>query len=153
MSADAVDFGGFRFDKYFWLGKLNVPWLANPTSFLVASEAKQIPEIQRAIVRFACGLPLSTRDKLAFRLFEEYQARIYNAFTGGHEVTPPLKRPADIWNLLTQPGITVPDLELLSPDCQFVATFECPWDPEHGLGILFNREGAPTQVGAPGDFR
>jgi hypothetical protein len=153
MPSDVVNFDAFKFDRYFWIGKHNVRWLANPTSFLVMSESQAIPDVQRDAIRFVCGLPLETRDKLERRLFEEYQSRIYNSYSGGDAITPPLQKPEDIWKLLEQPGIMIPEVERLSAECQFVATFECPWNPEHGLGILFNHLGSATEVGAPGDYR
>jgi hypothetical protein len=152
MSKVEVNYDAFAFNKYFWLGRHDVPWLDNNVGFLVDTEEDAIPRVQRDIIEFVCNSPLETRSTLENCLFAEYQPRIYGSFMGGDEVTPPVKRPVEIWDLIREPGVSIPPEDRIAPDCYFVVSFECVWDPEHGLSILFNDRGEPIDVGGQGDY-
>lgn len=149
MPLNSINFDTFTFDKYFWEGNHAIPWLAADVEIMIDGDAGRIPDEQRSILAFIHDLPISTREKLQQYIYDEYQAEIYGAYSGGDDVTPPISTPNEIWALVSEPGVTVFDIAV--PERYFVISFECVWDPEHGLSILFNDQGNPVDIGGQGD--
>lgn len=149
MSAN-VDFNAFTPDKYFWYGTHRVPWLALDASFIIHADPKDaIPPTQREIVEFVYKLPAETRDKLEGFLFARYQVEIFGSIDP-EECTPRIQKSSEIWNLVSSPGIHTPPDHRIEPDCYFEVTFECVWDDEHGIAVLFNNRGEPIDLGGQG---
>lgn len=149
MPLDSINFDEFTFDKYFWEGKHAIPWLASDVEIVIEGDPSRIPDDQRSILAFVHDLPDSTRKTLQQYIYDEYQSEIYGAYSGGDDVTPPISKPADIWGLVSEPGVAISDIA--EPERHFVVSFECVWDPEHGLSILFNDRGEPVDIGGQGD--
>ncbi len=150
MTTFSIDYDAFTFDEYFYIGKHDVPWLDMTANFIIDTEDSPIPDVHRELVAFACRLLSSTRDKLERYIYDEYQSEIYGSISGGDDITPPISKPSDIWTLLSAPGIHTPPDHRIESDCQFTVTFECVWDPEYGLSILFDDKGDPIDIGGQG---
>jgi hypothetical protein len=177
MPVFAVNFDAFKFDKYSWYGRHDVPWLAKQVGFMIKGKSDRIPENQRKIVEFVCNLPGATRSKLEEFLFNKYQSQIYgsveadglpsaaapptlNPFTilqnwvvrrRRNQVTPRLRNPGEIWKVISGGGVHTPPDHRINAECYFQVCFECVWDPEHGIAVLFNDRGEPIALGGQGD--
>jgi hypothetical protein len=149
MPANTVNFGAFTYDEYFWTGKHKVAWLAPDVHFIIQADPEAIPPHQRTIVEFICSLPAETRDRLEDFLFVRYQAEVFGSIDPV-EYTPPIKKSSEIWNLISAPGVHTPPDHRIEPDCYFEVTFECVWDDEHGIAVLFNNQGEPVELGGQG---
>lgn len=149
MSQLSVNFSAFKFDKYFWCGTQKVRWLGSLTDFIIQGPPEEIPANQRQVVEFACSLPDETRSKLEQFLFEKYQADIFGSIEP-EECTPPIEDSDEIWDLISEPAIHTPPDHRIEPDCYFEVTFECAWDDEHGIAVLFNDRGEPVALGGQG---
>jgi hypothetical protein len=57
---------------------------------------------------------------------------------------PNLKKPADIWRLLSKPAIHVPYSKKKGPKLVMI-DFDCTWDDEHGVRVVI-RDGRATRV-------
>lgn len=168
-----VNFEQFQFDKYFWLGKHEVPWLAPQVTFIIHAEQSRIPDSQREIIQFVCDLPPGTRAKLEAYLYCKYTTEIYGSidpvgqtpriqkvaeiwrllFCGlAGRGLPRVKSAVEIWKLLSQPGVSIPPTSRIRPDRYFTVSFECLWDEEHGIHVLFNNSGDPIAMGGSGSF-
>ena len=149
MPLESFNFNAFTFDKYFWEGKHDIPWLSPDVDIIIDGDPERIPDEQRIILAFVHDRPADTRDKLQRYVYDEYQNEIYGAYSGGDDVTPPISEPHSIWTLVSEPGVAIS--EIAEPKRYFVVSFECVWDPEHGLSILFNDQGDPVDIGGQGD--
>ena len=143
-----------------WIGRLNAPWLGGETHSIVDAADSGIDDMQRDCMRVACTRDAETLDALKIRLFDEYQNEIYGSITAYktagteidfHELTPVIKSPEQLWAILSETTINIPPVHRLTDNCCFAVSFECPWDEEHGISVLFDRSGTPTDVGGYGD--
>ena len=152
VKTEQFDFGCLVFDRYFWSGKHELPWMNANATFLVDASSHGIPERQRQIVSFVYSLPVSTKARVEAYLFEYYQQRVYGSLNGGHAITPEIHKANEIWSLVSKPGIDIPPEKKISASRYFVLNLECLWDPEHGLAILFDSNASPVDVGGQGCF-
>ena len=150
MAVDPIDFSTFSRSKYFWEGTCDIPWLDPATECVLEGPLERIGDNEKSVLRFVYQLPTETRQALEKFIFENYQQDIYGAMAGGDVVTPPVANPPDIWSLLSEPGVAIS--EDPEPDHYFAVSFECVWDQEHGLSILFNDSGDPIDIGGQGDL-
>jgi hypothetical protein len=109
-----------------------------------------IPKRHRDILKYVIEMPPDARQKLEQRLFDTYQSEIYGSYSGGDAVTPRISESHEIWALISQSGIATPPDYAISPSCHFVVNFECVWDPEHGLSILYDECGEIVSIGGQG---
>jgi len=153
MEPIEIDFESFEaYSQGLYIRDLNVPWLGGKVQIMIGTDEKAIPERQKEIIRFACQQPLSAKDILERRLYKEYKSEIYGSFSGGDKVTPRISSPREIWKLISAPGIKTPYEHWIKDSHYFVVTFECVWDPEHGLAVLYNSKGEIVKIGGQGDF-
>lgn len=148
---ETVDLSQFVHEKHFWTGTLDVPWLADRVEFLVFSREAEIPAEHKAIVEFITHLRPGTRKQLEKTIFNKYQSEIFESVAGGEQATPRLAETPDIWKLLSSPTAAVPPINRIESNCYFAIYFECAWDSEHGLSVLFSDSGVPIDVSGQGD--
>ncbi len=143
-----------------WIGELNLPWLGGLTHSLVDAKDTGTVEPQRDCMRIACTRNAQTLATLKNRIFEEYQNGIYGSVTAinsdgieidFHELTPKLGNQEQLWEMLSEISIGIPPEHRIDDKCCFTVSFECRWDEEHGISVLFNRRGIPSEVGGYGD--
>ena len=149
MTRDPPDLSTSSYSGCYWEGVCDIPWLDRATECVVEGTSELIGDAERTALEFACRLPPDTRLKLQTFIFNAYQTEIYGSMAGGDRVTPPIATASEIWTLLSEPGIAVS--EEPRPDHYFCVSFECVWDPEHGLSILFDDSGVPIDLGGQGD--
>lgn len=151
VQAVNVDFDDFEFETI-WTKKMHVPWLGCEAELIVTDDDDPIPEKSKEVVRFACQLPLSSRDRMESAIYQYYQSRIFNSYDGGEEVTPRLHSSEEIWNLISGPSIACPDKDSISRSNYFIVTFDCEWHPGFGVSVLFNADGEIVDVGSGSAF-
>ena len=153
MSDSSIDWSNFVCEGP-WFGRLDVSWLGNNISTCIEAPDSGIADSQKAICEFVIGLPFSTRMALESHLYHEYQTNIIGSVCAGPniELTPKIANSTEIWNLLHGTSIQIPPERNIDMERQFAVTFECLWDEEHGLSILFNADGLPTKFGVQGCF-
>ena len=143
-----------------WVGQLNAPWLGGLTHTIVDGEDSGIVEAQRDCMRAACTQNSKTLDALKNRLLNEYQNEIYGSVTAFnsdgseidfHELTPKFENQEQLWATLSETSINIPPEHRIADNCCFAVSFECNWDEEHGISILFDKSGNPTDAGGHGD--
>jgi hypothetical protein len=152
-SQPEFDYSVLKFDRFFWMGKHELPWLAEKgVIFIVHAGPAGISDDQRKSLGFAYSLPHRSKTHVEEFLFTYYQSEVFGTLTGGESITPRISRPAEIWSLVRTPGVEVPPDRKLRGSCVFVLSLECCWDPEHGLAIVFDENGAPVDIGGQGEF-
>ena len=144
------DFASFEKDRYFYTGDAYLPWLESDVEVIVDTTDEPIPPRHIDILKFAFQLPPATRDQLERFLYERYRDEVYGSMVGGDDVTPSIASADEIWNLLSAPGVSTPPDHRIASDCFFAITFECVWDPEHGLSILYDERGRIVSMGGQG---
>ena len=160
MAEPKVNFDSFKHNGI-WEGHLRTLWLDEPAYTIIDSDNyEKISEIQFDCMRKISILCPETLVLLKSWLFDEYQNTIYGSVTAIrngvqvdiHELTPKIESPEELWNLLGQLTLNVPPENAICADCFFaISFFECPWDEEHGISILFNSDGVPTKIAGYGD--
>ena len=137
----AIDFSKFAYE-HFWVGKVDAPWLGGEVSVLIEGDADRIPARQRHVVERVAMLPSEVRASLESFLVDKIPTLPFD---------PPKKLGrADVWRLVSQPWFNVP-AEPRRRAC-FSVSFECRWDPEHGISVLFDDRARPVRIGSQGDF-
>ena len=143
-----------------WVGRLNAPWLGGETHSIVDAEESGIEDGQRACMRIACTRGPESLIALKDRLFDEYRTEIFGSIAAYdsdgteidfRELTPDIQDREQLWSMLSETTINIPPQHEISNDCCFAVSFECPWDEEHGISVLFDKSGSPTDVGGHGD--
>ncbi len=158
MTDAEMNLDSFQLD-YIWTGKINAPWLGRDLHAFVDAKESGIAESQYACMRTACRLPKSTLEKTKIFLFDRYQAEIYGSIAGYrngveidfHEITPKVENKEQLWKLLSQIGLSFPAEHRIADHRCFALTAQCVWDEEHGLEILFDKNGNATDIGGIGD--
>ena len=159
MTDDEMNLDSFVLDGI-WVGRLNAPWLGGETHSIVDAEESGIEDEQRACMRIACTQDTETLNALKNRLFDKYIAEIYGSIAACdadgmevdfQEITPKIQDREQLWSMLSETTINIPPQHRITNDCCFAVSFECPWDEEHGISVLFDKSGSPTDVGGYGD--
>ena len=145
-----LDLTSFEKDRYLYIGNAYLPWLGSDVEVIVDTTEDPIPQLHSDILRFVFALPPKTKSELEQFLFERYQNEIYGSMMGGDDVTPPIGSADGIWDLLSAPGVSTPPDHRIASDCHFAITFECVWDPEHGLSIVYDDRGKIVSIGGQG---
>ena len=141
-----VDYRSFVFD-YFWYGHVDVPWLRGKVGVIVYGAVEPIPLAQRRVLERVCTLPESIRDSLEKFLFDRLQSKEFRRM---QLEAPTLATASDIWRFVSRPTINVP--EESRAEAYFDISFECAWDEEHGISVLFDDRARPIKLGGQGDF-
>ena len=138
MTDAELNFHSFQHNGI-WEGHLNITWLDELAYTIVDSdEDEPIAEIQYQCMRNVCLLGSNTLALLKQRLLSEFAARV--------------SCQEELWNLLQQQTINSPPPNAIGDERLFAISFECPWEQEHGVSVLFNSDGIPTRIAGYGDY-
>ena len=97
---------------------------------------------QKEAVRYALALGSDALEEAAGAVAENFEEI-------DDEQTPPLERPADVWQQVRIERIRVPR-HYEARHAYFLIDAECTWDMEHGLEVRF-RDGVAIEAGQQGD--
>jgi hypothetical protein len=127
--------GRVTFNGYFWEVANDVPFLGRNVVFYIDSEDKNSPDIsdkQRAVFQSILNMPLDTKDVAAPAMFDNY-LKVKDAV----DPEPPhIDGPEDVWNHVEIVNILIP-IHRSSRHEYFFIDFNCDWEEEHGLELLF----------------
>jgi hypothetical protein len=127
--------GQVTFNEYFWEIAKDVPFLGRNVVFYIDPEDKSNPGIsdkQRAVYHSILNMPLNTKNVAAPAIFNNY-LEIRDAV----DPEPPhIDRPEDVWNHVEIIHILKP-IHRNSQHKYFFIDFNCDWEEEHGLELLF----------------
>lgn len=129
----------------FWGSKLNL----NLYSYEGEIEPRQV-EIVRAILAYTTDL----RPEFERALFAYYQADVDGTYCAygpdGEKIPgsgpPKLTAPSQVWPLIDGPEIYIKSFFRTPAAVEFELSFNCEWDPEHGLGVRY-QDWQPVEFG------
>lgn len=136
------------------VGNGHIKWLDASAAVIVSrdADATELSLVQKRLLETVIKLPKSTKDRLESMLILHYRNDVFGTLHGGEILTPRLNDRSEIWGLISGPVICVPASDDISDNCKFSVAFECKWDPEHGIEVLFDSNDTPVEVGCQGDF-
>ena len=133
-------------DNGIWEGHLHTSWLEEPAYTIVDCDDDELSDAQFECMRKVCNLDSRTLEELKLWLFKECQVQNY-----GSRIDRQIDTPDQLWQLLEQQTINIPPENAITSKCLFAISFECPWDEEHGISVLFDSTGTPTKIAGYGD--
>ena len=151
MAIDDLDLSDFEFDGNQVLGSVSVPWLNGSVNVLITSDDGSVSELQKAILARFIEMPRESKERLEQLIFTYYEANVFDPSLHD-ERTPEVKHPSEIWRLLSEPAVLIPLDHQVNKKRQFSVLFECTWDGEHGIGIVYDSNLHPLEVGGQMDF-
>jgi hypothetical protein len=146
--------GPLRWDGSFWAGSAKAPALGTKVALRVAADLddpEEPTEHQRAAYAAVAPRVATLRPQVEKLIVSHYNA-VKENYRDGVLMTPAriarqvpdLKKPADIWRLLSKPAIHVPYAKRKGPKLVMI-DFDCTWDDEHGVRVVI-RDGRATRV-------
>jgi hypothetical protein len=142
--------------QFFWTVIHKEPWFDGEFQLSVNAPESGMSKQQINAVNIARQALPNLDGLLQEYVAEHYRQEVYGTIAGFEgdrelstdEVTPPVTNSRQIWGLLSEPAyINIPKDGDVTKDCCFAIAFECKWDPEHGISVLFNHNGHPVAIG------
>lgn len=145
-SAEEV-FATFERDEYYWYGQVAYPFWDGrslETFIYIDYDITHPTRRQLLLLDQLVNYERSIRPEVERALFDHYQRNIYGSLAESgrmdqwEELTPRVKSPGEIWNLLGEPSVRIDYIADHEPDAgvRFRLSYvDCPWDHEHGFGI------------------
>lgn len=124
----------FHFVDPTWGGSAFVPFWGRELDFSIYPDEEGITPRQLAILRAVLSYPQDLRPDFERALFAYYQADL------------DLTEPGQVWTLIDEPVVCIPWIFRTETAIEFELSFNCEWDPEHGLGVLY-RDWQPVKFG------
>lgn len=130
-------FGELVFDLY-WEGCIAVPGLGQAVHLMIETEEGPPVGPQREAFRFYRKEIPALLPQIESAIFDYYNQVLdtYRAAIGprhADRLAPRLQSPAEIWQLLSAPGILIQ--HLVEHELRIALQWECTWDVENGLQV------------------
>ena len=142
--------------QFFWTADHSEPWFDGEFQLFVNAPESGMSTQQTNAVNIAREALPNLCGALQNYVADHYRSEVYGTIGGFEgdrelttdEVTPPVVASSQIWGLLSEPAyINIPKDCDISETCCFALSFECKWDPEHGISVLFDHDGIPVAIG------
>jgi hypothetical protein len=144
---------GFEFVDPTWEGTAFVPFWGAELQVSIKPDDEGITPRQLAVLRAVLGYARDLRPEFERALLAYYQADVEGASCcyddDGEPIPgsgpPQLSEPSQVWELIDEP-VDIPWIFRTESAIEFELSFNCQWDPEHGLGVLY-RDWEPVEFG------
>ncbi len=142
--------------QFFWTATHIESWFDGEFQLTVNAPASGMSQQQLNAVNTTREALPNLGGVLQNYVADHYRKEVYGTIAGFEgdrelstdEVTPPVAASHQIWELLSEPAyIEIPKDCDITENCCFAVSFECKWDPEHGISVLFDRDGHPVAIG------
>jgi hypothetical protein len=145
---------GLHFENPTWDGTALVPFWGSELDVAIDPDEEGITARQLAILRAILRYSRDLRPVFEKALFEYYQADVDGTYCAYDEQArpipgsgpPKLTDPSQVWGLIDEPVVCIPRYFRTPSAIEFELSFNCEWDPEHGLGVLY-RDWLPVKFG------
>jgi hypothetical protein len=145
----------FHFVDPTWDGTAFVPFWDRELDVSIDPDEEGITPRQLAILRAVLSYSRDLRPEFERALFAYYQTDVDGTYCSYDEHArpipgsgpPKLTEPAQVWGLIDVPVIRIPWIFRTETADEFELCFNCGWDPEHGLGVLY-RDWQPVEFGS-----
>jgi hypothetical protein len=144
----------FQFIDPTWCGSAFVlGWGQKLEIYIYPDEGKIAPR-QLDILRALLNYPQDLRAEFERALFDYYQADVDGSYCEyGPDAKPipgsgppKLTEPSQVWSLIEGPEVYIKPFFKTPSAVEFELSFTCEWDPEHGLGVLY-QDWQPVEFG------
>ena len=137
-----------------WDGTAFVPFWGRELDVSIDPDEEGITPRQIEILRAILSHTHDLRPGFEQALFDYYQAEIDGLYCEyGPDANPipgtgppKLKKPSQVWKLIDDPVVCIPHYFRTETAIEFELSFNCEWDREHGLGVLY-RDWRPVEFG------
>jgi hypothetical protein len=137
-----------------WDGTVFVPLWGCELDFSIKPDEEGITPRQLTVLRAVLSYPRDLRPEFERALFAYYQADVDGTYCGYDEQARPipgsgprkLTDAAQVWGLIDDPVVCIPWIFRTELAVEFEMSFNCEWDREHGLGVLY-RDWRPVKFG------
>ena len=144
----------FRFVDPWWGGAAFVPCWGAELDVCIDPDEGAITPRQLGILRALLDYPHDLRPEFERALFEYYQAEVDGTYCSYDEFAKPipgsgppkLTEPSQVWPLIDGPTVYIKPFFRTPSAVEFELSFNCEWDPEHGLGVLY-QDWRPVEFG------
>ncbi len=160
MSSSGIDEAAsllrdFRFVEPTWEGMAFVPFWGQELDISIDPEDGAITPRQIAVLRAILSYARDLRPEFEQALFAYYKADVEGTYCSYDERArpipgtgpPELSEPTQVWRLIDEPVVCIPWIFRTPSAIEFELSFNCAWDREHGLGILY-RDWQPVEFGS-----
>jgi hypothetical protein len=145
----------FHFVNPTWDGTAFVPFWRSELDISIDPSEEGITPRQLAILRAVLNYPQDLRPEFERALLDYYQADVDGTYCSYDEHgrpipgsgPPKLTEPSQVWGLIDEPLVCIPWIFRTESAVEFELSFNCEWDREHGLGVLY-RDWQPVDFGA-----
>jgi hypothetical protein len=144
----------FHFVDPTWDGTAFVPFWGCDLDVSIDPDEEGITPRQLAILRAVLNYSRDLRPEFERALFAYYQADVDATYCSYDEHArpipgsgpPKLTEPAQVWGLIDEPVLCIPWIFRTETAVEFELSFNCEWNREHGLGVLY-RDWQPAEFG------
>jgi hypothetical protein len=134
-----------RFIDPTWCGTALVPCWGSELEIHLKPEEDDITPRQLHVVRALLSRADDIRREFERALFAYYKADVDGSYcsygAAGLPIPgsgpPKLTEPSQVWSLIDGPEIYIKPYLRTPSAVEFELSFTCEWDPEHGLGVLY----------------
>ena len=145
----------FQFVDPTWEGKAFVRFWGQELDVSIDPDDGAITPRQLAVLRAILGYSQDLRPEFEQALFAYYQAEVDGTYCSYDEHAQPipgsgppkLSEPPQVWGLIDEPVVCIPCIFRTGSAIEFELSFNCEWDREHGLGVLY-RDWRPVRFGS-----
>lgn len=145
----------FHFVDPTWEGTAFVPFWGRELHVSIDPDEQGITLRQLGILREVLSDARDLRPEFERALFAYYQSEVDGTYCACDEHArpipgsgpPKLTEPAQVWRLIDDPVVCIPWIFRTETAIEFELSFNCEWDHEHGLGVLY-RDWQPVEFGS-----
>jgi hypothetical protein len=154
VAAAAALLRDFHFVAPTWDGTAFVPFWGRDLEVSIDPDDNSITRRQQMVLRAVLRHSEGLRPEFERALFRYYQADVAGSYCAyderGRSVPgpgpPALTEPSQVWGLIDDPVVCIPGYFRTRSAIEFSLAFNCVWDREHGLGVLY-RNWRPVEFG------
>jgi hypothetical protein len=144
----------FHFVNPTWEGSAFVPFWESELDVAIDPDDEGITPRQLVVLRAILRYSRDLRPDFERALFAYYQADVDGTYCDYDAEarpipgsgSPKLTEPSQIWGLIDSPVVCIPSYFRSHSAIEFELSFNCEWDREHGLGVLY-RDWMPVEFG------
>jgi hypothetical protein len=135
----------FQFIDPDWCGTAFVPFWGGELEIHIDPDEDEITRRQLEVLRALLSYPVDIRAEFEHALFDYYQAEVDGTYCSygpnGKPIPgsgpPKLTKSSQVWSLIDGPSVHIKWYFVTPAAVEFELSFTCEWDPEHGLGVLY----------------
>jgi hypothetical protein len=135
----------FQFVDPTWEGTAFVRFWEHELDISIDPHDGAITPRQLGVLRAILGYPRDLRPEFEQALFAYYQADVDGTYCSYDEDAKPipgsgppkLSESSQVWRLIDEPVVCIPWIFRTPSAIEFELSFNCEWDREHGLGVLY----------------